>query len=126
MQHPWLSKKAEGTQSFADRIYVKKFHNALKTVYDPKSSGTTPHADGSTFLTDKDTVLERWAEHFNSVLNRQPIVNDNVINILPQIKCNALLDAFLTVRETRKAIQQLSSGKAPGTDAIPVEVYKTD
>ena len=26
--------------------------------------------------------------------------------------------------ETRKAVQQLSSGKAPGADAIPAEVYK--
>ena len=29
-----------------------------------------------------------------------------------------------TVMETRKAVQQLSSGKAPGADAIPAEVYK--
>ena len=26
--------------------------------------------------------------------------------------------------ETRKAVQQLSSGKAPGRDGIPAEVYK--
>ena len=26
--------------------------------------------------------------------------------------------------ETRKAVQQLSSGKAPGADTIPAEVYK--
>ena len=28
--------------------------------------------------------------------------------------------------ETRKAVQQLSSGKVPGADAIPAEVYKTE
>ena len=33
------------------------------------------------------------------------------------------IDEFPTVTE-RKAIQHLSSGKAPGTDAIPAEVYK--
>ena len=44
---------------------------------------------------------------------------------LPQIKCNVLLDEFFpTVMETRKAVQQLSSGKGPGEDAIPAEVYK--
>ena len=37
---------------------------------------------------------------------------------LPQIECNVLLDEFSTVMETRKAVQQLSSGKAPGVDAI--------
>ena len=37
---------------------------------------------------------------------------------LPQIECNVLLDEFPTVMETRKAVQQLSSGKALGVDAI--------
>ena len=105
---------------------MKKFHDALKTIYDPKSSGATSllSADGSTLLTDKDAILKRWAEHFSSVLNRPSAVNDNAINRLPQIECNVLLDDFPTVTETRKAIQHLSSGKAPGTDAIPAEVYK--
>ena len=66
----------------------------------------------------------RCAEHFNSVLNRPPSVNDNPIYRLPQIECNVLLDEFPTVTETRKAIQYLSFGKAPGADAIPAEVYK--
>ena len=42
---------------------------------------------------------------------------------LPQIECNVLYDEFPTVMETRKAVQQLSSGKAPGADAINAEVY---
>ena len=122
----WLSKKAEEIQSFADRKDMKKFHDALKTIYGPKSSGATPltSTDGSTLLTDKDAILKRWTEHFNSVLNRPSSVNDIAINRLPQKECNVLLDEFPTVTETRKAIQHLSSGKAPGTDAIPAEVYK--
>ena len=126
MQDSWLSKKAEEIQSFADRKDMKKFHDALKTIYGPKSSGATPllSADGSTLLTDKDAILKRWAEHFYSVLNRPSSVNDNSINRLPQIECNFLLDEFPTVTERRKAIQHLSSGKAPGTDAILAEVYK--
>ena len=58
------------------------------------------------------------------MFNRPSSVNDNAINRLPRIECNVLLDEFLTVRETRNALQHLSSGKAPGTDAIPAEVYK--
>ena len=80
MQDSWLSKKAEEIQSFADRKDMKKFHDALKTIYGPKSSGATPllSADGSTLLTDKDAILKRWAEHFNSVLNRPSSVNDKL------------------------------------------------
>ena len=36
MQDSWLSKKAEEIQSFADRKDMKKFHDALKTIYGPK------------------------------------------------------------------------------------------
>ena len=59
-------------KSFADRNDMKKFHDVLKTIYGPKSSGATTllNADGSTLLTDKDAILERWAEYFNSVLNQ--------------------------------------------------------
>ena len=97
MQYSWLSKKADEIQSFASRNDMKKFHDALKTIY-----GATPllSADGSTFLTDKDSILKRWAEHFNSVLNRPSSVNDNAIDILPQIECSVLLDEFPTIKET--------------------------
>ena len=80
--------------------------------------------DESTLLSDKDATLERWTEHFNSVLYCPSSVNDNAINRLPQIQCNILLDAFPTVTETKKANQHPSSGKAPGADAIPAQVYK--
>ena len=100
---------------------MKKFHDAVKTTYGQKRSG----ADESTLLTDKDSISERWTEHFNSVLNRTSSVNDNAVNKLPQIECNALLDEFPAVTETRKGIQHLFSGKAPGADAIPAEVYES-
>ena len=112
-----MSKKSEAIQSFADIKDMEKFHDALKTVYDQKSSGDTLllSVDGSTLLTVKDAILEK----FNGVLNCQSTINDNATNRLPQIECNVLLDEFPTVTETRKAIQQLYSGKAQGADAIP-------
>ena len=107
---------------------MKKFHDAPKTIYGPKSSGATPlvSADGSTLLTDKEAILKRWAEHFNSVLNRPSSINEDAIERLPPIEYNVLfnLDEFPIVMETRKAVQQLSSCKAPGADATPAEVNK--
>ena len=126
-QDSWLRKKADEIQSFADRKDMKKFFDALKTVYGPQSSGTTLllSADGTTLLTDKEAVLKRWAEHFDGVLNRPSSINDKAINRLPQVECNPLLDELPTVPETVKAIKLLSFGKAPGSDAIPAEIYKT-
>ena len=110
----------------AVREDMKKFFNAHKTTYDPQSSGTTPllNADGTGFLTDKEAILKRWAEHFDGVLNRPSSINEEGINRLPQVECNPLLDELPTVSETAKAIKFLSSGKAPGSDAIPAEIYK--
>ena len=126
MQDSWLTSKADEIQSFADRKDMKKRLDALKTVYGPQSSGTTPllSADGTSLLTDNEAILKRWVEHFDSVLNRPSSINDDAIKILTQMECNLLLDEFQTVAETVKAIQLMSFGKNPGSDAIPAEIYK--
>ena len=126
MQDSWLRKKADEIQSFVDRKDMKKFFDALKTVYGSQSSGTTPvlSADGTSLLTDEEAILKRWAEHFDGVLNRPSSINDEAINRLPQVECNLLLDELPTISETVKAIKLLASGKAPGSDAIPAEIYK--
>ena len=126
MQNSWLSNKADEIQGYADRNDMKKFYDGLREVYGPTTSGSSPllSADGSTLITDKDKILERWAEHFNSVLNRPSNINDEAINRLPQVPVNEMLDAIPTFEEIQKAIRQLTSGKAPGSDSIPAEVYK--
>ena len=128
MQDSWLSKKADGIQCFADRKDMKKFVDSLKTIYGPQSSGTPPpplvSADGTSLLTDKEAILNRWAEHFDGVLNRPSSINDTSINILLQVECIPLLEELPTVSETVKAIKLLSSGKALKSDAVPAEIYK--
>ena len=125
MQDFWLRKKADEIQSFADRKDMKNFFDAQDSIWS-QSSGTTPllSADETSLLTDKEAILIRWAEHFDGVLNRPSSINDEAINRLPQVECNPMLDELPTVSETVKAIKLLSSGKAPGSDAIPAEIYK--
>ena len=64
--------------------------------------------------------------HLNQQLTFTGItyMQNKAINRLPQVECNPLLDELPTVSETVKAIKLLSSGKAPGSDAIPAEIYK--
>ena len=101
MQDSWLSKKADEIQSFADRKYIKKFFDALKIIYGPQSSGTTPllSADGTSLLIYKEGILKRWAEHFDGVLNQPSSINDEAINRLPQVECNLLLDEVPTLKQ---------------------------
>ena len=69
--------------------------------------------------------MERWAEHFKGVLNSPSVINDAAISLLPQIPINTSLDDPPTLLETQTAIKLLSCGKAPGSDSISAEVYKT-
>ena len=126
MQDSWLSTKAEEIQGYADRQDTRRFYNALKAVYGPQPSGSSPllSADRSALLTDKKQILERWADHFNSVLNRPAAINDEAIARLPQLAINQELDVPPSNEEVNKAIKQMTSGKAPGPDAIPAELYK--
>ncbi|VDM00823.1 unnamed protein product [Schistocephalus solidus] len=59
-----------------------------------------------------------------SVLNCSSAISDAVIDRLPQVDTNKDLDLPPSLPETIRAVQQVSSGNAPGSDAIPPEVYK--
>nr|VZI51388.1 unnamed protein product [Spirometra erinaceieuropaei] len=126
MQDAWTARKAEEIQGYADRNEWKNFFSAIKAVYGLPTKGTAPllSADGSTLLTEKTQILPRWTEHFRGVLNRPSAISDAAIARFLQVETNADLDLPPSLQETIRAVQQLSSGKAPGADAIPSEVYK--
>ncbi|BHF60457.1 hypothetical protein SprV_0100342200 [Sparganum proliferum] len=126
MQDAWTARKAEEIQGYADRNEWKNFFSAIKAVYGPPTKGSAPllSADGSTLLTEKTQILRRWAEHFRGVLNHPSVISDATIDRLPQVETNVDLDLPPSLQETIRAVQQLSSGKAPGSDSIPAEVYK--
>ena len=104
---------------------TKWFHGALETISGPNGSGTIPllRVGGITLLT-YHVILDMSADHLNSVLNRLLTINNYyAIKRLPNIQFKGLFDDFPTVTETMKAIQHLSSGKAPDSGAIPAEIY---
>ncbi|BHF65944.1 hypothetical protein SprV_0200895800 [Sparganum proliferum] len=69
-------------------------------------------------------ILQRWAEHFKGVLNCPSTISDAAIARLPQMETNADLDLLPFLHEIIKAVQQPSSRKAPGSNAIPADIYK--
>ncbi|VDL97114.1 unnamed protein product [Schistocephalus solidus] len=81
-------------------------------------------SDSTTLLTEESQILKRWAEHFRSVLNCSSAISETSIDRLPQVDMNNDLHLPPSLQETIRAVQQISSGKAPGSDAIPPEVYK--
>nr|VZI27314.1 unnamed protein product [Spirometra erinaceieuropaei] len=79
---------------------------------------------GSTLLAEKSQILRCWFEHFRSVLDHRSTISDAAIDRLPQVKITVDLDLPPSPPETIRAVQQLSSGKAPSPNAILAEIYK--
>ena len=125
MQNEWWEQKAKEVQMYADTKNSKRFFSAIKAVYGPSRPTTTPllSANG-TLLKEKSAINERWREHFSTLLNRPSSVSNDALEQIPQRPTIDSLDLPPTLDEVKKAISQTSSGKAPGMDGIPAEVYK--
>jgi len=96
-----------------------------RIVYGPKETGSIPlrSIDGS-LLTDNVRIQERPAELFQVVLNQYSKFDTTVMDELPQWPTASHLDEVLTPEEVQRAVNQMSTGKAPGTDGIPSDVIK--
>ncbi|VDL93028.1 unnamed protein product [Schistocephalus solidus] len=105
-------------------LFCKRVRNTV--IYDPciKGAAPLPNSDGTTPLTEKSQILKRWVEHCRSVLNFSSVISDAVIDRLPQVDTNNDLDLPPSLPETIRIVQQISIGKAPGSNAIPPEFYK--
>ena len=96
----------------------------MKAVHGPvrKVSPAIKSKDG-VLLTDPSQVGERWSEHFQGVLNQDSVFDESLLEDLPQWTVNPSLDDLPTLTEVEDCIKQLSSGKAPGEDGIPPDIY---
>ena len=61
MQNDWWTGLAETKHQYAD------MYEALKAIFGPSHQIQAPlcSSDGSTLLTDKEAILQRWLEHFS-------------------------------------------------------------
>ena len=105
---------------------MRAFHEALKAVYGPSHQIQAPlrSSDGSTLLTEKEAILQRWSEHFEGLFSDRSTVQESSVAKIPQVDVKLELDDPPTREEIRKATMQLKVGKSPGIDDIPAEVYQ--
>ena len=95
-------------------------------MFGPSKSGSSPllSIDGTIFIKDKAAIRERWKEHFSQLLNRPSSVEPIVLDHIPQRALIEDIDDPPSLDEVRKAIKQMSNGKAPGRDGISAEIFK--
>ena len=117
-----LAKEAEeaaGSQN------MKRLYEITKKLSQKQGQADRPvkDKDGKP-LVGEEQQLERWAEHFEELLNRSPPLNPPEIlereTDLP-INCEPP-----TVQEIKMAIMKSRNGKAAGPDEIPAEALKAD
>jgi len=125
MKDSWWRQKADKLQLAADRKDSKSFFDGLKAVFGPKSTGSTPiYSNDGTLLTDKQQILSRWAEHFQTVLNCPSSESQEALDDIEQWPVLESLSLTPSLAEVSKATGQISSGKAAGADGILAEVFK--
>ncbi|KAJ8372925.1 hypothetical protein AAFF_G00275750 [Aldrovandia affinis] len=85
LQDEWWISKANEIQTHADRNDMHSFYDAVKTIYGPRNCSLAPvrSADGTTLIKDQALIVERWAEHFNTLLNQPTPVDLTVLAELP-------------------------------------------
>ena len=111
VQNEWWTKLAQETQIYADTGNYRSFYEALKTIYGPTRQMQSPlrSSDGQTLLTDKDSILKRWSEHFQTLFSADRTVQETAVNNIPQMPEMESLDQPPRIEETTKAITQLKS-----------------
>lgn len=126
MQNEWWANLAKKTQLCADIGDYKGFYESLKAVYGPSYQVVSPlrSTDGQVLLTDKSSILNRWAEHFQNLFSADRTVNDSAIQRIPKQPLIGELDVAPTPEEVVKATDQVKNGKAAGVDGIPPEIWK--
>ncbi|XP_050344603.1 uncharacterized protein LOC126769729 [Nymphalis io] len=127
LKDKWWKEKAAKLQHYADMNLTGKFFEAIHAIYGPRLRKTAPiySKDRQHRVTDKNSVLKRWAEHFNDVLYPTTLsANLSYVNSLEDFPVSEYLDNPPTFEEFVKAVKRLKNSKSPGMDQLPAEVYK--
>ena len=75
-------------------------------------------------INDKSRLKECWVEHYSELYGEMNSVSPSVFDDTERLPILLELDDAPTKEELSKAINDISSGKAPGQDGITAEVFK--
>ena len=116
--------KAEELQRAADRYDMKGFYSGLKEVWGPQTKQPV-HLnlyDGLEIFKDSKSVMARWSEYFQKLLNVPGDTESEVLENKQKRNFNTALDEKPTMDEMVRAIKGLKDGKAAGGGGIPVNL----
>ena len=123
--HRCWTDLSQRIQCCADTGDLRGMYQGIKEAIGPTSKKTVtvlPEDDRS--FSDPGKQLDRWADHFSSLYNKDVPVKQEAINALPLFPTLHELDADIPLSAVKVAIKLLRNNKASGADGIPAEVLK--
>ena len=75
-------------------------------------------------LTEKPAIVSRWREYIIDQLNCPATAIEEALASLDQYPVQEDMANPPTLEEILAAIKSMKSGKTPGLDGIPAEIYK--
>ena len=124
-KNAYMEEMAERAEQAATNGHMRIVYQTTKVLSGKFSKPSVPvkDAQGNPIFEQKGQ-LDRWKEHFESLLNRPP--PDNPPDLLPARRDLPIDIEPPTEEEIEMAIEHLKSNKAAGPDSIPPEALKAD
>ena len=121
----YMNEMAEDAERAAQNGHLRLLYQSTKRLAGKWGHAEMPvkDAQGKTIF-EKREQLERWKEHFDSLLNRP--APENPPDIDPAEEDLPISVDPPTRGEIAKAVSQLNSNKAAGPESIPPEALKAD
>ena len=91
-------------------------YDGIKQAIGPMQSQIAPLKSATDGIKDKSKQMERWVEHYSELYSRVNVVRDEALMVMESLSIMDELDSEPTPKEINQALDQLSSGKAPGND----------
>lgn len=120
----WL-QLSEEIQTASATGNIRSMYDGIKKALGPSQCKTAPLKSSSgEVITDRSKQMDRWVEHFFELYSTENVVTTSALDNILSLPIMDALDAVPTVDELNKAIDSLTSGKAPGNDGIPPDLIK--
>ena len=121
----YIEKLADEAEEAAGRNDLKTLYKINKQLNNGFKNCDVPVKNKNGMVIEKEAEkLQRWKEHFESVLNRPD--PPHLADIQPADTDLDICTDPPSLEEVTAAIKAMKSGKAPGTDGVTAEMLKAD
>ena len=121
----YIEKLADEAEEAAGRNDLKTLYKINKQLNNGFKNSDVPVKNKKGMVIEKEAEkLQRWKEHFESVLNRPD--PPHLADIQPADTDLDICTDPPSLEEVTAAIKAMKSGKAPGADGVTAEMLKAD